>query len=79
MFYTYVLRSLLNGRRYVGMSANPEKRLLQHNAGSTKSTKGFRPWKLVYIEEFKTLQEARDREVYLKSGVGRAFLDSLHL
>lgn len=61
------------------MSQNPDNRLLQHNAGSTKSTKGYRPWELVYKEEFKTLHEARAREVFLKSGIGREFLDKSHL
>ncbi|RZL12475.1 MAG: GIY-YIG nuclease family protein [Pedobacter sp.] len=78
-YFAYVLRSLKVKRRYIGMSENPDKRLLQHNAGSTKSTKGYRPWELIYKEEFETLQEARSREVFLKSGIGREFLDRLHL
>lgn len=77
--FIYVLRSLKIKRRYVGMSRHPDKRLLQHNAGATRSTKGYTPWELVYTEEFETLQDARDREVYLKSGIGREFLDNLHL
>ena len=78
-FYIYVLRSLSGNRRYVGMSKHPDKRLEEHNAGYTKSTKGYRPWILVYKEEFETLLDARNREVFLKSGIGRAFLDKLHL
>ena len=61
------------------MSQDHSNRLLQHNAGSTKSTKGYRPWELVYKEEFETLQEARNRAVFLKSGIGKEFLDKLHL
>lgn len=61
------------------MSKDPDKRLLQHNAGETRSTKGYMPWKLVYKEEFNTLQEARKRELYFKSGIGREFLDNMHL
>ena len=77
--YVYVLRSIINNRRYVGMSIHPEERLLEHNSGYTKSTKGYRPWILIYKEEYETLLKARKREVFLKSGVGRAFLDKLHL
>jgi len=75
MFFVYVLLSEVANQRYVGMSADPEGRLKQHNAGYTRSTKAYRPWKIVYTESFSTLAEARDREVYLKSGIGREFLD----
>jgi len=61
------------------MSIDPEMRLMQHNAGYVKSTKGYRPWKIIYTESFSTLVEARNREVYFKSGIGREFLDKLHL
>jgi putative endonuclease len=78
--FVYVLYSEAYHRRYVGMSTNPEKRLLQHNSGVTKSTRSYRPWKIVLVEEFGSLGEARIRELYLKSGIGREFLDKiLHL
>lgn len=56
------------------MSQDVAKRLNQHNAGATKSTKGYRPYVLLHIEEFKTRQEARNREKYLKSGMGRSWI-----
>jgi putative endonuclease len=74
-FYIYVLVSLSAGRRYVGMSSNPERRLIEHNAGKNRSTKAYSPWKIVYTESFPTLLEARKREVFLKTGNGRAFLN----
>ena len=77
MFFVYVLFSESAKRRYVGMSASPEDRLKQHNAGYTKSTKAYRPWKIVYTESFDTLEEARNKEVYLKSGIGREFLNKV--
>ena len=80
MFFVYVLLSEKTGRRYVGMSNHPEKRLLQHNAAYTKSTKAYRPWTIIYSESFETLTEDVNREKHLKSGVGREFLDNiLHL
>jgi len=80
MYFVYVLLSKKNGHRYVGMSNDPEKRILQHNAGYTKSTKAYRPWVKVYSESFETLSEAVNREKYLKSGIGREYLDRiLHL
>lgn len=56
------------------MTSNVNNRLEEHNSGKTKSTKGYRPWILVFYEEYLTRQEAREREKYLKSGVGREYV-----
>ncbi len=77
MFTVYAIKSDVDGRIYVGFTIDFEKRLKEHNAGKTKSTKGFRPWKKLYIEEAETRLNARAREKYLKSGVGKEFLKSL--
>jgi putative endonuclease len=77
MFYVYAIRSEKDGRIYVGMCSDVEARIKQHNAGTTKSTKGYTPWKLIYSEKVESRIEARKREIYLKSGVGKEFLKSL--
>jgi len=41
------------------------------------STKNFLPFKLVLKEQYNDYREARKRELFLKSGFGRKFLDSL--
>ena len=77
MYNVYVLRSLKTDRRYVGLTNDLERRIKEHNNGKGKSTKGFLPWKLVYSEKFENRIEARKREKYLKSGIGRAYLDKI--
>ena len=77
MFFVYAIKSEKDGRIYVGMSADVEVRLKEHNAGKTKSTKRFKPWRLIYKEEVIYRIEARKREIYLKSGIGKEFLKSL--
>lgn len=77
MFFVYAIKSESDGRIYVGLCGDVEIRLKEHNAGKTKSTKGFIPWKLIYTEEALSRVEARKREIYLKSGVGKEFLKSL--
>jgi putative endonuclease len=77
MFFVYAIKSEKDGRIYVGMCAEVNVRLKQHNNGNTKSTKGFRPWKLIYTEEVVSRVEARKKEKYLKSGIGKEFLKSL--
>ena len=74
MFFVYIIRSETDGRFYVGFSEDIERRLYEHNIGKTFSTKGYRPWKLFFTEAYATRAEARDREVYLKSGVGKEFI-----
>lgn len=74
MFYVYVIRSEKDGRFYVGMTENVSNRLVQHNKGMTFSTKGYRPWILFFYEEFNTRLEARAREKYLKSGIGKEYI-----
>ena len=74
MWYVYVLYSSSHNRFYKGIAKNVDRRLKEHNAGKTKSTKGFRPWKICFIEEYDNVLEARKREKFLKSGDGRKYI-----
>ncbi|MEK6570515.1 MAG: GIY-YIG nuclease family protein, partial [Bacteroidota bacterium] len=53
-FYVYVLRSLKDGKLYIGQTNNLQERLLRHNHGRVKSTKGRRPLQLIYFEVLNT-------------------------
>jgi len=79
VFFVYVIKSSVDGRLYKGLTSDLQKRINEHNRGKTKTTKAFKPWELVYYEEFSTRDEARQREKYLKTGAGRRFLKSLDL
>jgi len=70
MYNVYILKSLKTQRFYIGSTTDYDKRLLQHNAGNTKSTKPYRPWKLIYKESYATKKEAAKREWYLKHPPG---------
>jgi putative endonuclease len=68
----YVLKSESTGSSsYVGHTSNLEKRFLEHNNGKGLSTRGKRPWRLVYAEKYSTRSEAVSRERYFKSVKGR--------
>ena len=71
MFFVYILYSAKFDRFYVGMTSNIEQRLNSHNLAKVKSTKGFLPWVVVFKESFDLREEARKRELYLKSAAGR--------
>lgn len=47
--------------------------MLEHNNGKSKFTKGHLPWELVWYSAFDCEQKAKDFELYLKSGSGKAF------
>lgn len=75
MYCVYVLKSQRDGMRYTGSGAEAHERLRRHNNGDYRFTKGRRPWKLVYIEQYSTRSEAVRRERFLKSGQERKLLD----
>jgi hypothetical protein len=59
-FYIYAIVSLVDGRIYVGMAEDPLRRLAEHNAGKTFSTKGFIPWRL-FILNYVGLQKLPEK------------------
>jgi len=72
----YIIRSLKTRRIYIGSSHFDDSsvRLKEHNKGDVKSTKSGRPWAIIHSEHFKTYTEARKRENFLKTGVGRKWI-----
>jgi putative endonuclease len=70
----YALSSTVKRYVYVGLTENLKRRFKQHQAGRVRPTKPYRPFKIIYTESCKTRIAARQREVYLKSGIGREFL-----
>jgi putative endonuclease len=75
MFYVYILYSEKFGKTYTGFTSDLEQRFLSHNVLSNKDwTKRYRPWVLIYSEEYSTKGEAVAREKFLKTGKGREFV-----
>ena len=77
MYYVYIIRSKIDGRLYKGLTKDPENRLMEHNTGKTKSTRPYKPWELIYKEQFDNFEKARKREKYFKSGIGREYLNNI--
>jgi putative endonuclease len=75
MIYVYVLQSEADSGLYIGKTGNLRRRFEEHQSGESRSTKGRRPWKLIYYEAYLDIADAEGREVFLKSGGGRRFLD----
>lgn len=73
MHYVYILLSSKSHVFYFGSTNNLRVRYKLHNSGAVRSTKPYIPWKLVWYAGFETEKEARDFELYLKTGSGKAF------
>ena len=73
MFTVYVLKSLANGKLYIGQSEHFERRFTEHQAGMARYTRGRGPWSVILTEEYLTRAEAMGRERFLKTGQGRVF------
>ena len=77
MFTVYVLYSETFDKIYIGYTSNLEQRFLSHNELGKKGwTIKFRPWKILYTEEYETKSEALKREKELKSSRGRNWIRS---
>jgi len=76
MWYVYVLRSTTNSRWYTGSTSNLRKRFSQHQTGKSTWTKSRGPFELIYYEACKDESDARSRELYLKSAMGKRYLNN---
>ena len=75
MYYVYILQSLKKPDwLYKGSSADPKRRLIEHNAGKNFSTSPYAPFKLIYYEAYLLKSDAEARERYLKTSMGMRVL-----
>ncbi len=74
MYYVYILYSLKDNQFYTGYTGNLKRRLKEHISGWEKSTKYRLPLKLIYYEAYINKQDAKGREIFLKSGSGKRYL-----
>ena len=78
MFTVYVLYSKDFDKIYIGFTSALEQRILSHNELGKKGwTIKFRPWQLIYKEEYPEKSNAMKREKQLKTATGRNFIWSI--
>ena len=70
-YYVYILFSLKDKQLYIGFTTDLKSRLSEHAKGKVSATKYRRPLKLIHYQYFIDKEEAKKREVFLKSGFGR--------
>lgn len=74
MYYVYILESKKSELWYTGSTNDLRKRFGQHNNKRSNWTKRGVPWKLIYYEACLNEEDARAREKYLKTGMGKRYL-----
>ena len=52
MYFVYVITSQHRTYTYIGITDNPDRRITQHNRGYNRTTKPYRPFRVVLIEEY---------------------------
>ena len=66
-YFVYLLASKRNGTLYVGVTSDLTRRIEAHKAKSVPGfTKQYGVDRLVYVEEYSSIDEARARESALK-------------
>ena len=77
MPFVYILRSLRDGRYYIGSTTNLGKRLKHHKGGFTPSTKRFGDVELIFQQKYESLRHARYIEKKLKNLKRKDYLDKI--
>ena len=79
MNYTYVLLCIDTQRKrrkfYIGSTDDLSRRLIAHLSKNVKTTKSFDKIELVYYEVCFNKTDARKRELKLKTGFGRGYIN----
>ena len=73
-YYTYLLQGLGSQKWYTGYTKDLRNRFKEHQNNKSTYTKGRGPFKLIYYEACLNEFDAKAREKYLKSGMGRRYL-----
>ncbi len=74
--YVYIL-SNSSGKFYIGSTDNLDRRLKQHQSGHTHTTYRMDNIKLVFSQEYQTLEEARKNEVKLKKLKRKDYIEKI--
>ncbi len=70
-YCVYILFSEKDFLLYIGYTTNIDARVKRHNEGGNKSTAYRRPLKLIFCEFYLFEEDARKREMYFKTNMGK--------
>lgn len=73
--YCYIIQAN-TGQYYTGITKDIDKRIKQHNSGSTKSTQKLQGWHIVHLQILPTRKQARVLEVKIKARGAKRYMYS---
>ena len=76
-FFLYILKSKISDIYYTGQSENPPKRLSFHNSIEKGFTARYRPWRVVFQQEFSDRKKAKAAERKVKSWKSKRMIKKL--
>jgi putative endonuclease len=76
-YFVYIIYSRSRNKYYTGYSHDPASRLEEHNLGATASTRGGRPWVIVFTEKCEDKTAAIKREHIIKKMKSRKYIENL--
>ena len=79
MFYIYILHADSSEKFYVGYTADPDRRIIEHNhADRNTFTSKYRPWKMVALFEVSEMEgEAVKIERFIKKQKSRKLIEKM--
>ncbi len=76
-YYLYVLKSETIDKYYTGVSTNPENRLVYHNTKEKGFTSRYRPWEIVFKQEFESKELTLAAERKIKKWKSRLMIEKI--
>ena len=77
MAWVYILKSVVDGRFYIGSTKDLERRLKQHSQHHTQSTTRMGPLTLALSQEYPSIETARKVELRLKKLKRRDYIEKI--
>ena len=75
--FVYIIQDSLSRKFYIGSTNDLERRLKQHRYGHTATTKRMKKKKLVFSQEFETLELARKTELRIKNFKRKDYIEKI--
>jgi len=76
-YLLYILKSKSTDRFYTGISQNPTLRLQYHNSFEKGFTARYRPWEIVFTQEFSSKEVAHKAELKIKSWKSKLMIQKI--
>jgi putative endonuclease len=74
-YFLYILKSKSYDKYYVGSSQNPMLRLSYHNSIEKGFTSRYRPWEIVFEQEFESKEKALSAERKIKKWKSKVMIE----